>query len=264
VKRSQRYGKFLEVKESATENTVDLANFELAETVADVNEWISQFETFVFKAVANADKQDSDGTIAASFAELPRIRRLLKMAEWQKNLDPSALRCREYLDLDKFKERLVLPDPLDIDFDFQAARTNNETQSDPPAAKSTRSKNQDARSPGLGRPQRRSPGPYVDKFRRDEPTVSATQTQPTAPVPIVSNRQQTPLKPVQEPKLVRATLQQDKRPGSTSGQLKIGDAVVNFKGFHSFDDRKKGTTCIVRVVYNNKGKPTVTEWVRWE
>lgn len=264
VNRSQRYGKFLKVKEGATEDTVDLANFELAETSADVNDWISHFESFVFESVASADKQDSEGTIAASFAELPRIRRLLKMAEWQKLLDPSALRRREYLDLDKFKERLVLPDPLDIDFDFRADRTNNKTQSDPPATQSKRSKKQDARSPGHGRSQRRSSGPDVDKLRQDEPTVSATQTQPTTPIPIDTSRQQTPSKPLQEPKLVRATLQQDKRPGSTSGQLKIGDAVVNFKGFHSFDNRKKGTTCIVRVVYNDKGKPTVTEWVRWE
>jgi len=105
------------------------------------------FEEFILCNISSKDKNNEN-----DFYQLKRIKMLLKMLEWpgpDKN-DTS------YMEIDEFKERKVLPDPLHI---RPKANTSNEQKAntDPPA---NRKPSGNKKAPGKSRSTRSKPPEY--------------------------------------------------------------------------------------------------------
>lgn len=114
-------------------------NWNISEELADFDKeqtYIQKFERFMLDAETGISENDHPkNTRAKSLKEVPRIEMLLAMLQCQQNIEVNQL---AYMELDEFRNRPVLPTPLDImkiqdNRQFPSVKSSSENKAEIPS-----------------------------------------------------------------------------------------------------------------------------------
>jgi cold shock CspA family protein len=127
------------------------STWHLAEQAADASLYVERFERYVLNAIGQPG--------AARLAEVDRIRMLLTMLEWREGTE-QWLKATSYMEVEagsdqvnEYKERPVLPDPLAVVADTERSRSNapsQKTQAEQPTAAQPRQATAEPRAGAAG------------------------------------------------------------------------------------------------------------------